>query len=685
MPTIEKAANLTDALDRLTGKSYPDGSGMTDVLYTYDDADAFGLGRRTGMIDASGSSNWVYDARGRLVEESRTILGGYYVTGFTYDAAGRLTTVQYPTGETVTQTYSDRGLPYSLSGNETGTLVSSALYNQLGAITQINLGNGVTTEFDYWGLDHGSDHYGMLYEIKTYKGETTHQQVQHTWDDAGNLVTRYDAVDEETENFTYDFLDRLTAASGAYSRSYSYDAIGNIVSKNSVSYTYGSSRPHAVTQYGNTTYDYDANGNMVLRGDQTISWNSDNMPAAIAGFDDLTTFVYDGDGSRVIKTEDGETTLYVNEYYELNLTTGNATTYYYLGERQVALKAGENLRFVHQDHLTGTSLTTDSSGDLVARVKYYPYGETRSSSGALGTDRMFTGQRLDGTGLYFYGARYYDPVLGRFISPDTLVPNYINPQSFNRYSYCLNNPLRYVDPSGSMSLSAWFVWFLQMLIEIGTEKYGPSPEAGDSSGGTEASGSQEASGESGQATSPNQTASEPDMPVDTGGRSACGGCHGGATSEPLEMEPPIVGGITAVAVAVPAAPLVIPALSAVPWVGWAALGVFAVATIVVAVGDSAEPLEGPVITEYTGTGCHFNDVSAEMLYVQALTVDDVINYFKEHQKGKSRLTRDKHQRGTARREREQRRARERREQRTPPATFSSMPIEDAMYLFYSSL
>ncbi len=448
MPTIEKAANLTDALDRLTGKSYPDGSGMTDVLYTYDDADAFGLGRRTGMIDASGSSNWVYDARGRLVEESRTILGGYYVTGFTYDAAGRLTTVQYPTGETVTQTYSDRGLPYSLSGNETGTLVSSALYNQLGAITQINLGNGVTTEFDYWGLDHGSDHYGMLYEIKTYKGETTHQQVQHTWDDAGNLVTRYDAVDEETESFTYDFLDRLTAASGAYSRSYSYDAIGNIVSRNSVSYTYGSSRPHAVTQFGNTTYDYDANGNMVLRGDQTISWNADNMPAAIAGLDDLTTFVYDGDGGRVIKTENGETTVYVNSYYELDLTTGNATAYYYLGARLVAFKAGANLRFVHQDHLTGTSLTTDASGALVARVKYYPYGETRSSSGALGTDRMFTGQRLDGTGLYFYNARYYDPLLGRFISPDTLVPNYINPQSFNRYSYCLNNPLRYVDPTG---------------------------------------------------------------------------------------------------------------------------------------------------------------------------------------------------------------------------------------------
>ncbi len=63
-------------------------------------------------------------------------------------------------------------------------------------------------------------------------------------------------------------------------------------------------------------------------------------------------------------------------------------------------------------------------------------------------DKLFTGQRLDGTGLYFYGARYYDPLIGRFISPDTMVPDPASPQSFNRYSYCLNNPLKYTDPSG---------------------------------------------------------------------------------------------------------------------------------------------------------------------------------------------------------------------------------------------
>jgi RHS repeat-associated protein len=78
------------------------------------------------------------------------------------------------------------------------------------------------------------------------------------------------------------------------------------------------------------------------------------------------------------------------------------------------------------------------------------YGSTWSSSGTIPTDKKFTGQRLDSaTGLYYYGARYYAPDIGRFISADTIVPAPANPQAFNRYSYAVNNPLRYTDPTGN--------------------------------------------------------------------------------------------------------------------------------------------------------------------------------------------------------------------------------------------
>jgi RHS repeat-associated protein len=89
---------------------------------------------------------------------------------------------------------------------------------------------------------------------------------------------------------------------------------------------------------------------------------------------------------------------------------------------------------------------TDTNGDSLGTIKYYPYGSTRS--GSVPTDKKFTGQRLDDTGLYYYNARYYDAGIGRFISPDTIVPSPANPQAYNRYSYVLNNPLRYIDPSG---------------------------------------------------------------------------------------------------------------------------------------------------------------------------------------------------------------------------------------------
>jgi len=78
-----------------------------------------------------------------------------------------------------------------------------------------------------------------------------------------------------------------------------------------------------------------------------------------------------------------------------------------------------------------------------------PGGQKKALSGAKKRIRFYTDQELDtSTNLYNYDARLYDPVVGRFISPDSIVPDYFNPQSLNRYSYCLNNPLIYVDPTG---------------------------------------------------------------------------------------------------------------------------------------------------------------------------------------------------------------------------------------------
>jgi RHS repeat-associated protein len=107
----------------------------------------------------------------------------------------------------------------------------------------------------------------------------------------------------------------------------------------------------------------------------------------------------------------------------------------------------------------------DSTG-TVSTIKYFPFGLTRSSD-TLPTDKEFTGQRLDSTALYYYGARYYDPEIGRFISPDTVVPDPSNPQALNRYSYCINNPLKYTDPTGHV-WDDWMIDYYMTLYGYGT-------------------------------------------------------------------------------------------------------------------------------------------------------------------------------------------------------------------------
>ena len=128
---------------------------------------------------------------------------------------------------------------------------------------------------------------------------------------------------------------------------------------------------------------------------------------------------------------------------------GTVTKYYYADGKRVARREGGMVYYLHGDHLGSTSLATDAGGAKVSRVLYYPYGTERYSEGTLPTDFGFTGQRRDGsTRLVFMHARYYHARLGRFISADSIVPEPGNPQSFNRYSYVLGNPLRYTDPTG---------------------------------------------------------------------------------------------------------------------------------------------------------------------------------------------------------------------------------------------
>jgi RHS repeat-associated protein len=125
--------------------------------------------------------------------------------------------------------------------------------------------------------------------------------------------------------------------------------------------------------------------------------------------------------------------------------------YYSLGSMRIAVRRDDELFYIQGDHLGSTSLVFDEAGAVVSETRYLPYGEVLWESGQSPTDFGFTGQRLEaGFGLMDYRARFYSPRLGRFVSPDTLVPDPTGSNAFNRYSYVYNNPLRYTDPSGNI-------------------------------------------------------------------------------------------------------------------------------------------------------------------------------------------------------------------------------------------
>ena len=169
---------------------------------------------------------------------------------------------------------------------------------------------------------------------------------------------------------------------------------------------------------------------------------------------------YDGDGGRVLRQTNDEATLYIGSSYELEGAPGQpadkTTKHIYMGSTRICsieVTDVEEIFYYHQDHLGSSNVITDETGTVVNILEYTPYGEISRNTGNYSTDKRFTGKTWDDTsGLFYFGARYYDPELGRFITADPTIQQPYDPQDFNRYTYCRSNPIKYTDPTG---LSWW--------------------------------------------------------------------------------------------------------------------------------------------------------------------------------------------------------------------------------------
>ncbi len=261
----------------------------------------------------------------------------------------------------------------------------------------------------------------------------------------------------DTESYSYDGLDRLTSASCTpWSHTYSYDKAGNRTAKDGVTYTINTVNEVTALSDG-TSFTYDSNGNRTQKTKGTDTWtytydHANRLTKVEENSSTVGEYVYNGDGWRIQVTESSVTTTYtysgLNVLYEEN--SAGIATYIYGPEGRLAKRTTVNQEtntfYYHNDHLGSTRLVTDDSRNIISAVTYHPFGESSTEEGS--EDNLFTGKERDSTDLYYYGARYYDPRTGRFLTRDIARGNYKSPQSLNRYSYCRSNPLSYLDPDG---------------------------------------------------------------------------------------------------------------------------------------------------------------------------------------------------------------------------------------------
>ncbi|MBI4905285.1 MAG: RHS repeat-associated core domain-containing protein [Acidobacteria bacterium] len=449
-------------------------------------------GRLTMVTNGNARSMFpAYDAIGRPLGSTQEISGlsGIYSFGYSYNDLG-LTGVVYPSGRTVSYGFDGAGRVNSLTGlTEAGTTgyVSAISYAENGGVSKMAMLSGRyetrcynnRQQVEYMVLRSADT---SLTTCTDATGNPLTLQLGYGTDNNGNVRSQTISSGSWSvqQTYTYDGFNRLKTAEEAtitggagWKQTFGYDNVGNrwINTLESNGISYGANVPNGSSWYSGKNRlklglgAHDLAGNQVRLDPFTGSYDAENRLTGLSSASNgQVLFVYDAEGRRVKKT--------------VILSSGVRTTYYLYtadGELAVEMKPASQdttaectTCFLFGDHLGSTRAVWDgSTGGVVSRMDYLPFGEMLGGDRNLRSGQMcgtgtcfdgggesllkFTGKERDiESGLDYFGARYFSGAQGRFTTPDPLMASAkaSDPQTWNRYAYALNNPLKFVDPDG---------------------------------------------------------------------------------------------------------------------------------------------------------------------------------------------------------------------------------------------
>ena len=441
---------LTDSLGRVTMKRI---RGEYDIRYLYSQRYKHQL-----LAEYAGgtSKTYTYDRFDRVATMKETAPDGKWLKKtFTYSDGGLILSIDYESqsGEIAHENYRYTNGHNSSIHLDGVPVIRTNTVNEFLQPTSVTTGD-MTRTYTY-------SQYGL--PVRRTMGNL--MDVSYQFDPArGNLMSRTDNIHDITETFSYDTMNRLT---GTGDRAITYSPDGNITSIEDVgnlSYA-DENHPYRVTQL-------DLTGNAVPAAPQSITYTCYQRPAQVTESGRSATFTYDADGRRVkMYLSDGADPVlsryYLGDRYEIDVTPEGNTERLYIGGDAynapvVYVKDGDSewtMYNIGRDYLGNITHIATADGTPVAEYSYDPWGRLRNpethevfapgEEPELFLGRGYTGhEHLTDFGLINMNARLYDPVIGRFLSPDPYVQHPESTQGFNRYTYCLNNPLVYSDESG---------------------------------------------------------------------------------------------------------------------------------------------------------------------------------------------------------------------------------------------